>query len=90
MKYAFPSDLAEVVVDRWGTFVSRGDVTPPAIPPIQELQRILETIFFASLEREEGRPLQFTVCCAASRTVTRDGTRDRVPMVPLVALDRSP
>lgn len=83
MAYAFPSDLAEQVIARWQTFVARHDSPAPPLPPLGQLRHILETAFFASLCREEGRELRFVLCCAPSIEVPREGVRDVVPVMPL-------
>lgn len=85
MTYSFPVNLAELILERWHTYVSRGDIKPPALPSLKQLRWILETIFFASLEREEGRDIRFTVCCVPASTVLRDGSSAKVPLIPLMA-----
>lgn len=82
MDYAFPSDLANQVIERWNTFVSRHDSPAPPLPPAPELRHILETAFFTSLAREEGRDLRFVLCCAPDLEVGRDGFDELVPVVP--------
>lgn len=82
MAYAFPADLAEQVLSRWHTFVARHDRPAPPLPSASQLQYILETAFFASFAREEGRDLRFVLCCAPSLTVPRDGSGEPVPVVP--------
>ena len=81
MEFAFPDDLAQQVIDRWETFAFR-QAAPP-LPSPADLRRILETAFFASLEREEGRPLRFVLCCSPDVGVLRDGFGETVPAVPL-------
>ena len=81
--YSFPAELAELVIDRWHSYVSRGETRPPQIPRLSQLRWIFETIFLASLEREEGRELMFTVCCVSSRAVLRDESWESVPLIPL-------
>ncbi len=83
MAYAFPADLAEQVIARWQTFVSRHDSPAPPLPTPAHLRHILETAFLASLEREEGRDLRFVLCCAPDINVPRDGQAETVPVVPL-------
>ena len=81
MSYAFPEELAEQVLARWTTFVARHDRPAPPLPSVQELRYILETAFFASFAREEGRSLRFVMCCAPSTTVPRDSGADNVPVI---------
>jgi hypothetical protein len=81
--YAFPADLSAQVLGRWHTFVSRHDSPAPPLPPAPVLQRVLETAFFASFVREEGRDLRFVLCCAAGLEVRRDGVAEAVPLMPL-------
>jgi hypothetical protein len=83
MTYSFPTDLAGRVTDRWNTFVSRHDRPAPPLPSPQDLKHILETAFFASLEREEGRDLRFVLCCAPSLDVRRDGVDDPMAVAAL-------
>jgi Probable sensor domain DACNV len=85
MDYAFPADLARQVIDRWNTFVSRHDSPAPPLPRPRHLQHILETAFFASLEREEGRDLRFVLCCTPTLEVRSDGFDELVPVVPFQA-----
>ena len=82
MDYAFPDDLAQHVSDRWEMFVSR-NAAPPPLPSPEDLRHILATAFFASLEREEGRPIRFVLCCSPNVDVLRDGFGETVPVVPL-------
>jgi hypothetical protein len=83
MPYAFPADLAEQVVARWYTFVSRHERPAPPLPSPEDLRHILETAFLASLTREEGRELRFVLCCAPGIDVPRDGTSEAVSVIPL-------
>ena len=82
MSYAFPDELATQVLARWTTFVARHDRPAPPLPPVQELRYILETAYFASFAREEGRSLRFVMCCAPSTTVPRDSGTEGVPVIP--------
>lgn len=81
MDYAFPRDLADQVMGRWRTFVARHDRPAPPLPTTASLKMILETAFFASLAREEGRDLRFVLCCAPTTGIPRDGG-GAVPVVP--------
>ena len=85
MEYAFPADLAEQVMRRWPTFVSRHDSPAPPLPLAPALQHVLETAFFASFLREEGRDLRFLLCCSTSLDVRRDGSPEHVPIMPLAS-----
>lgn len=80
MNYAFPADLADQVVARWHTFVARHDQPAPPLPPAACLRVILETAFFASFAREEGRDLRFVLCCAPTTDIPREG-EGSVPVV---------
>ncbi len=82
MDFAFPDDLAREVLDRWDTFATRHGAPPP-LPSPDDLRQILAAAFFASLEREEGRPLRFVLCCSPDLDVVRDGFGEMVPVVPL-------
>ncbi|MEZ5316133.1 MAG: hypothetical protein R2752_01915 [Vicinamibacterales bacterium] len=82
MAYAFPTHLAGQVTERWNTFVSRHDRPAPPLPAPDDLRHILETAFFASLEREEDRELRFVLCCAPDLEVPRDGQDEPVAVVP--------
>ena len=83
MSYAFPEALTEQVVNRWRTFVSRHASPAPPLPGPTALRHLLETAFFASLEREEGRSLRFVLCCAPTTEIRRDGADEIVPVVEL-------
>ena len=81
MDYAFPDDLARQIIKRWPTFSGRKSVAPP-LPSPADLRHILATAFFASLEREEGRPLRFVLCCSPDLDVVRDGFGETVRAEP--------
>jgi len=83
MSYAFPEHLTNQVLDRWRTFVSRHASPAPPLPGPRALKHMLETAFFASLEREEGRELRFTLVCSPTLEIVRDGADDAVPVVQL-------
>jgi hypothetical protein len=83
VSYAFPEHLTNQVVDRWRTFVSRHASPAPPLPGPRALRHLLETAFFASLEREEGRELRFTLVCSPTIEIVRDGAADAVPVVEL-------
>jgi hypothetical protein len=85
MEYAFPGDLADEVTKRWQTFTPRADGSGPPLPAPAQLRHMLETAFFASLEREEGRDLRFVLCCTPSAEILRDGFGEAVPVAPLVS-----
>lgn len=57
----FPRDLAKVTMEYWSSYV--WGISIPELPELQLLLTILETAYAASMEREEGRSLQFNVCC---------------------------
>jgi len=84
MKFATTEDLARQVIERWETFAARADAPPP-LPAHDDLRCILDAAFFASLEREEGRPLRFVLCCTPDLGVIRDGFGEAVPIVPLAS-----
>jgi hypothetical protein len=85
MAYAFPEELTNQVVDRWRTFVSRHASPAPPLPGPNALRYLLETAFFASLEREERRDLRFALVCAPGVDIPREGTDELVPLVELQA-----
>ena len=56
--YAYPSDLAGLVLTRWHEAIATGQITLPA-PDISTLARVLSICYHATLLREEGRPVTF-------------------------------
>ena len=82
MNFALPHQLAEVVVERWHTYVSRQDLKAPPIPSLSELRELLTIIFFASMETEEGRPLTFCLCYSETETIRREYSTEQVPVIP--------
>jgi len=82
MDFAFPEDLARQIAKRWQSFASKRNSAPP-LPAPAHLRHILGTSFFTSLEREEGRPLRFVLCCSPDLDIVRDGFGETVPVVPL-------
>ena len=79
MEYVSPNELAYEVRARWES----GHGEPPELPDGDNLRRILTAAFVASLEREEGRPLRFVLCCAPASTDVKDGLGGPVSIVPL-------
>lgn len=64
----FPSKIAERVFEQWAAFASIRGYEPAPRPPLQALATLLNTCFFASLKREEGRMIQFDLAlCSPSR-----------------------
>lgn len=69
MKHAYPSELAAFVREHWdrlatleaGSRRGRGGLSMCALPPEDALERLLSTIYQASLLREEERPVTFRV-----------------------------
>lgn len=84
MVYSFPTALADQVLARWTTFVARHDRPAPPLPTVEQLRFILETAFFASFAREEGRNLRFLLCCSPNVSVPRDGAGEPVPVIPFL------
>jgi hypothetical protein len=54
------------------------------LPPLRDLQELLETAFFASLEREEGRMLRFSVCFSETFQVPREDNQGGVKIIPIL------
>src|SRR5262245_9270313 len=82
MGYVFPSDLADEITARWQSFAAH-QAAPP-LPSAPLLRHVLETAFFASFEREEGRAPRFVLCCAPESHIPRDAEDGgTVPVVPL-------
>jgi hypothetical protein len=82
MDFVSPADLAHEVRARWESLAGQ-QVAPPDLPDGDNLRRILTAAFVASLEREEGRPLRFVLCCAPAEIPVKDGLGGPVPIVPL-------
>jgi hypothetical protein len=81
MPYVFPGDLADEIRARWQSFAAH-QAAPP-LPSSAQLRHILETAFFASFEREEGRAPRFVLCCGPDASLMHDGEGGAVPVVPL-------
>jgi len=56
--YAYPSDLAGLVLTRWHEAIATGQITLPVLD-ISTLARVLSICYHATLLREEGRPVTF-------------------------------
>jgi hypothetical protein len=81
MPYSYPADLAHVIAGKWIDPRDEGVVIPPALPEIDPLTELLETVFFASMEEEEGRPLRFTVTYSEAETVKRQGSEEEIEII---------
>jgi hypothetical protein len=57
-QYAYPSDLAALVLTRWGEATAAGQIDLPT-PASSTLAHVLSTCYLATLLREEGRPVTF-------------------------------
>lgn len=57
-RYAYPSDLAALVLTRWGEATAAGQIDLPT-PASSTLAHVLSTCYLATLLREEGRPVTF-------------------------------
>src|SRR5262245_17985718 len=82
MPYVFPADLADEIAARWQSYAAHQAAPPLPLPG--PLRHILETAFFASFEREEGRTPRFVLCCAPGAAIARDGEDGNVPLVRLL------
>jgi hypothetical protein len=82
MPYVFPADLADEIAARWQSYAAHQAAPPLPLPG--PLRHILETAFFASFEREEGRTPRFVLCCAPGAAIARDGEEGNVPLVRLL------
>jgi len=82
MDYVSPNELAYEVRARWDS-LSGEHGEPPELPDADNLRKLLTAAFVASLEREEGRPLRFVLCCAPAASDVKDGLGGPVPIVPL-------
>lgn len=54
----FPTDVAQLVDSNWDGS-EKAWWAPPPLPPVTRLTHFLDTCFFATLQREEGRNTQF-------------------------------
>ncbi len=61
LAYSFPSDFADALKEVWVDLIG-GQYTPPPLPGALHLRGFLETMYLASMETDEARPLQFAAC----------------------------
>ena len=61
LSYSFPSDFARELQEVWDNLVG-GQYTPPPLPNPTDLRILLETIYLASMETDEARPLRLSAC----------------------------
>ena len=71
-RYAYPSDLAALVLTRWGEATAAGQIDLPT-PASSTLAHVLSTCYLATLLREEGRPVTFRLAVSEpeARTAAR-------------------
>ena len=75
--------LADKVFELWENFVA-GDYTPPPIPNKKQLQYLFEIAYLASMETEESRFINFTLCCSAIKSkVKRCNSNENLQSWPL-------
>lgn len=68
MSFDFPERVAELAFERWADLPFGPGYQPAPRPPKPTLVALLNTCFFASLQREEGRTTQFDLAlCPPSR-----------------------
>ena len=65
--YAYPSDLAKLVLLRWDAATAAGQIRLPA-PATSTLAQLLSICYQATLLREEGRPVTFRLAISAPET----------------------
>ena len=65
--YAYPSDLAKLVLLRWDAETAAGQIRLPA-PATSTLAQLLSICYQATLLREEGRPVTFRLAISAPET----------------------
>jgi hypothetical protein len=64
----FPKSIAERVFELWERFSLVPNYQPVPRPPLSVLTALMNTCFFASLKREEGRTVQFELAlCSQSQ-----------------------
>jgi len=80
--YSFPSDFADHLRKIWGKLIA-GQYTPPPLPSDLQLRSFLETTYLASMETDEARPLQFTVCATPeSFNILHEGKAEPIEVWP--------
>ncbi len=67
--HSFPSDLTHTVQNVWDTYVDDDSIGCIMLPSEPQLCALLETAYLASMEHEEGRSLEFMLCCTPQRDV---------------------
>lgn len=70
-------DFADQVFDLWENFVA-GDYTPPPIPNKKQLKYLFEVAYLASMETEESRFINFTLCCAEKNSEVKRCSSDEI------------
>ena len=59
MDFDFPERVAKLAFERWADLPFAPGYQPAPRPPLSALAKLLNTCFFASLQREEGRITEF-------------------------------
>lgn len=85
LSYSFPREFADALREVWDNLIG-GQYTPPPLPSALHLRVFLETMYLASMETDEARPLQFTACATPeSRDVLHDDKTGPVEAWPFAA-----
>ena len=70
-------DLSDQVYDLWENFVS-GEYIPPSIPNKKQLRYLFEIAYLASMETEESRLINFTMCCSEKNKEVKRSHKNEV------------
>ena len=80
----FPTDFANHLRKIWDNLIA-GQYTPPLLPNDLQLRSFLETIYLASMEREESRNLCFAVCATPeSFQILKEDEAETIEVWPFV------
>lgn len=84
--YHFPADLAGQVASIWDGYLEGVAFSRPPLPAPAQLRQLMDVVYLAGMEREEGRTLRFMVCCTpAAAVIHRHGQERMVETWPFAA-----
>ena len=70
-------NFSDQVYDSWNKVVSV-ELTAPSVPNKKQLRYLIEIAYMASMETEERRLINFTLCCSEKNALVKRSSKDEI------------